>query len=105
MADKAYCVICDSYTSTILRGLREEGECPYCHTSEEILKVISDAREVLYDGYGESVEVPDSPLITLAIKLVRDNHKLEAQNRNFIQAYHTMRSGMSQAGRLVHGLD
>ncbi len=94
MADKAYCPICDSYTSDLLRSLENEGVCPYCGATEELIRIIKDAEEVLYDGVGDGVRVEDSPLIKLAIRQFKENQKLMEDNYKLTQSLRKIRSAM-----------
>lgn len=45
MADKEWCPGCDSYSSSVLAGLRDEGKCPFCGLPAEVILTVNAAKE------------------------------------------------------------
>lgn len=43
MSDKAWCPACQTATSTITAGFREQGRCPYCGLSVEVVEQLAAA--------------------------------------------------------------
>ena len=103
MSNKMHCPVCDSYTSSLWAHIHTYGNsnCLYCDTDLESMEIISQAQEVLYDGYGEGVEVEDSPIIKLAIKLTKENRKLQLRNYELEQAMKSVKQAVDRSGVIV----
>lgn len=78
MADKAWCPGCDSLSSSVLAGLREEGKCPFCGLSAEVIEAVHKAREHNVDEE------------TVNKMLAAEQKVVELQARNYVLE-HTMR--------------
>lgn len=109
MADKVHCYACNSYSSSVLAGFRDNGKCPFCGATLALNKIIGDAMEKHYEEleaagvnlYATNVERP--AIVTYLISLWHEKQELKAQNRVLMTSISNIDAAVSSVKRAIRG--